>query len=312
MIRACLRAGFGLVLTLAAAAASAHAVADEQEQASARDRAVFAAIIERAHAGSESLPDDPALIQRIARDPALQGQDYAQAPLDGDPAHERLNAGFGHFDCVTFVETVLALARTARRPVPDFEAYAETLAALRYRDGEPAYCSRLHYFTDWVRAGVAAGRLEDVTVRVADAPDNLAFAELPNGLDYLSRHAASLPALSASAERRACIRGQEQALTAGFARSPAGVPGFAYIPRSRVPDVLERLQGGDLVAWVAEQPGLDVIHVGIVLRDGRAAPGLAHASSRNGEVSITPDLRAYARQLPRQRGLLVLRPLPPR
>lgn len=312
MIRTGLRAGIGFALLLAAAAPSAQALSDAQVEASAQDRALFSAIIERARAGSEAAPAYSAVIQRIVRDAALQGRDYEHAPLDGDPAHERLQAGFGRFDCVTYVETVLALASTAVTAHPAFARYADALAALRYRDGEPAYCARLHYFTDWVRAGVAAGRLEDVTVRVADAPDNLAFADLPNGLDYLSRHAASLPALASSAERRACVQAQEQALTAGFARSPAGVPGFAYIPRSRVPDVLDRLHGGDVVAWVAEQPGLDVIHVGIVLRDGSAAPGLAHASSRNGEVSITPDLRAYARQLPRQRGLLVLRPMPPR
>lgn len=308
MIRACLRAGFGLVLTLAAAAPSAHALPDEQVQASARDRAVFADILTRARGGEGPAADYASLIQRIARDPALQGRGYRHAPLDGDPAQERLQAGFDRFDCVTFVETVLALARTAQSDRADFARYSDALAALRYREGRPAYCARRHYFTDWLRAGIAAGELEDVTVQVAGAPDDLAFAELPNGLDYLSAHAPSLPALASSAERRACVRAQEAELDAGFARSPAGLAGFAYIPRSHVPDVLERLRGGDLVAFVAEQPGLDVIHVGIVLREGSAAPGLAHASSRNGEVSITADLRAYARQLPRQRGLIVLRP----
>lgn len=50
------------------------------------------------------------------------------------------------FDCVTYVETVLALARAA-----DPAAFAEELRQIRYDGGVVEWESRNHYMTDWAR-----------------------------------------------------------------------------------------------------------------------------------------------------------------
>ncbi|GAC1630247.1 MAG: hypothetical protein NVS9B10_22450 [Nevskia sp.] len=300
----------GALLSFTAIAAAA--LAPETIEADAADRAAFARLAAKAEAQDyAALPFDER-VQRLAADAALQGRDYAKSPLDRDPAHERVYAGFLRFDCVTFVESVLALSDSLAQRRPAFDDYAAQLAALRYRHGEPAYCERLHYFSDWVRSNVAAGRLDEVTDLVAGEAANLAFAAEPQGLNYLSRNAASNPALAQDAARQACIARSEEAVTAAFARAPDGTPGFAYIPKARLAAVESRLRGGDLVAWVADQPGLDVIHVGIILRrSADAPPGFAHASLRAGDTTVAPDLLAYARTLPRQRGLIVLRPKAP-
>lgn len=56
------------------------------------------------------------------------------------------------FDCVTYVETVLALSRAAR--VDDF---VECLRRIRYEGGTVEWARRNHYMTGWIRSNVASG-----------------------------------------------------------------------------------------------------------------------------------------------------------
>ena len=305
-----------LALLLSIAAVRAGALAPEAIDADAEDRAAFAGILATAASRHYAALPFERLVQVLASDAALQGRAYVKSPLDRASGPERVHAGFLRFDCVTFVESVLALSTTIAQGEHDFGDYAAHLATLRYRHGEPDYCERLHYFSDWIHTQVAAGRLDDVTDSVAGDDAHLAFAIEPQGLEYLSRHAATIPALAGDAARQACVRRSEEALSTTLAQSSDGLPGLVYIPKARLADVQSRLQGGDIVAFVANQPGLDVVHVGFVVRaTAEAAPGFAHASLRAGDTTVAPDFLAYAQALPHQRGLIVLRPktpLPPR
>lgn len=56
------------------------------------------------------------------------------------------------FDCVTYVETVLALARSF-----DPAGFSRELRRIRYEDGEVAWERRNHYMTGWVKSNVGAG-----------------------------------------------------------------------------------------------------------------------------------------------------------
>lgn len=95
----------------------------------------------------------PARMERHAR--ALVGRPYLPAPLVGSPARaERLIIHLDGFDCVTFVESVLALARGRT-----LEGFARELIATRYTDGQVAWDQRLHYFSDWLRANQRRGAI---------------------------------------------------------------------------------------------------------------------------------------------------------
>src|SRR5262249_21723504 len=61
------------------------------------------------------------------------------------------------FDCVTLVETALALAWA-----DDREAFLTLLRQVRYRHGKIAWQQRLHYATDWLHHHVQHGRLREV------------------------------------------------------------------------------------------------------------------------------------------------------
>jgi Protein of unknown function (DUF1460) len=89
----------------------------------------------------------------------LLGSPYLRNPLIGsDTEPEVLVATLQGFDCVTFVETALALAWA--NDVKDFLA---VLRDIRYQHGTIAWLQRLHYSTDWVRYHVGHGTFSDLT-----------------------------------------------------------------------------------------------------------------------------------------------------
>jgi hypothetical protein len=89
----------------------------------------------------------------------LLGRPYVVAPLGGGPGRrETLSASVDGFDCVTFVETVLALAWSR-----DPRGFRRALRGLRYRGGRVGWATRNHYMTGWARENAARGGLTDLT-----------------------------------------------------------------------------------------------------------------------------------------------------
>jgi hypothetical protein len=78
---------------------------------------------------------------------------YVADSLVGGPEEpERLVILLSAFDCVTFVECALALARS-RTPA----GFVRELRRTRYRGGRVAWAARLHYFSDWLRSNQRRG-----------------------------------------------------------------------------------------------------------------------------------------------------------
>jgi len=68
-------------------------------------------------------------------------------------------ARYDLFDCLTFIEEVLALALA---PDPAWAGWYRT--QLRFRGGVPSYDARHHFFeAEWVPENIAAGFIEDIT-----------------------------------------------------------------------------------------------------------------------------------------------------
>ena len=128
-----------------------------------------------------------ASLQRLVRDEgdlgrrmkiladALLGRPYVTSPLIGGPDEpERVVIDLCGFDCVTFVETVLSLARSRTRL-----GFAAELVSTRYRGGEVSYAKRLHYFSDWMKQNERRGAIR-IRTRGAGA------RSLPVTLDLLA------------------------------------------------------------------------------------------------------------------------------
>ena len=123
----------------------------------------------------------PARLETLSR--LLLGRPYLVGPLVGSATEpERLVTRLDGFDCVTYVETVLALARCAR---PD--EFADRLTALRYEHGRIDWLARNHYMSAWLQRNGAAGFVAPVVVDVGSAGAVRTLSILP---DYPAREVA--------------------------------------------------------------------------------------------------------------------------
>jgi cell wall-associated NlpC family hydrolase len=87
------------------------------------------------------------------------GKPYIIGPLIGsDTEPEMFTATYNGFDCVTYLETCLALAWAQKA-----EEVNDLLRAIRYRNGNVAWEDRLHYTTDWNQYHLQRGDFADVT-----------------------------------------------------------------------------------------------------------------------------------------------------
>ena len=84
---------------------------------------------------------------------------YLSNPLGGGPdARESLVIRFDGFDCVTYVETALALACAG-----DADQFGDRLREMRYSGGEVDWRSRNHYMLDWIKNNRRRGVVKNLT-----------------------------------------------------------------------------------------------------------------------------------------------------
>ncbi len=218
------------------------------------------------------------------------GVPYLAHPLD-QTGPERLVVNLDAFDCVTFVETVAALARLPEAGRADREALARAVEEIRYRGGRlDGYASRLHYFSDWLRDNAARGILEDMTARLGGTP-------WEKRVDFMTAHRDRYPPL-ADAECYRRVRAAEEALTA--------MP-KVHLPRERFRSQEAQIRDGDILAVTAGLDGLDVLHVGFAVRR-RGRIHLLHASEAAGRVVVSPEtVYRYLHRRRTRTGLLVAR-----
>lgn len=195
---------------------------------------------------------------------------YVAGTLEGD--EEVLRVNLDELDCTTFVETVLTIAYTANEGRTSWRDYIYNLEKIRYRGGQiNGYASRLHYFSDWVVDNVHRGTIKEYTTRM---PAN---DWLIKTLDFMSSNRDKYAALKDSAEY-ARIKNCE----IGYRNHR-----FPYIKAGRLSNkaIAAALKEGDIIALTTKIPGLDVTHMGIIVKiDG--VPHLMHASSKQCKVVI--------------------------
>jgi hypothetical protein len=83
----------------------------------------------------------------------LVGRPYQINPLIGSAdTPEVFTVSLEAFDCVTFVETILALSMAS-----SVDQFIERLRKIRYEGGRIAWQRRNHYMTGWIRSNFKAG-----------------------------------------------------------------------------------------------------------------------------------------------------------
>jgi hypothetical protein len=84
---------------------------------------------------------------------------YINNPLGGGPdVQESFVIRFDGFDCVTYVETVLALADSRAA-----DEFSDALRRMRYANGQVNWYSRNHYMLDWIKNNQRRGIVKNIT-----------------------------------------------------------------------------------------------------------------------------------------------------
>ncbi len=224
----------------------------------------------------------------------LRGTPYVAGILDA-PDEETLVAPLDKFDCVLFVESMFALARGVVEEDYSYSGFLDRIEEARYRGGQmDGYCSRLHYFSDWIRDNEARGLVENVTREIGGET-------LDKRLDFMSTHRSSYPRLAAS-----------DSLFGGIVAMEKDLAGYTlyYVPQHRIREVYPLLQAGDIIAATTSVRGLDAAHTGLVYRAENGRVGFMHASTTDG-VKVSPDLQSYIEGVRAQTGIIVARPRSP-
>lgn len=228
------------------------------------------------------------------------GTPYAAGTLEaylasGTPAREPLTLHLDRFDCVTLVESALAVARAAGRSrAPGWAEFAREVERMRYRGGVRAgYDSRLHYFSEWIADNARRGLALDLGAELGGTRD-------PRPLRFMTEHRASYPALRSDAVFRAA-RERERMLD----DAPRHV-----VPTARIAAVQDRIQSGDVLAFATSIAGLDVTHTGLAYRDRAGTMRVLHAPLSGGAVEVSRrTLPEYVAAIRGATGILVARPL---
>lgn len=258
------------------------------------DRRIFLRILRRlSQVGERSVAS-----LEVAAGLDLVGTPYVAGTLEAK-GPEQLICNLRGLDCLTFVETALAIALTAKQvgasapPASAERVFEQEVAALRYRTGRPdGYASRLHYFSDWISHNERRGVIREITRELGGQRDD-------RPIDFMTAHPAQYPHL---ADPRVLdeIAAGERELNAA--------------PRWLLPDqvverVLDQIHDGDILALVPRAPGLDVSHVGLAHRTSDGVLHLLHAPNVGGRVEIGLPLIEYLETHPKIAGIRVLRPV---
>lgn len=223
---------------------------------------------------------------------SFQGTPYVVASLENG-LEEKLVINLRGLDCTTFAETCLALARTVKLGKTDFESYISELERLRYRNGiRDQYPSRLHYFSEWVHNNHTKGIIDETVNKNGVKSDKL--------INYMSTHPASYPVLKDHPELVPTIAEQEKRLSA---------TGFLYFPKNNIPNLYKNLRHGDIIALTSSIDGVDVNHVGIIVKKGNEFY-LLHAPLSGKKVLVSEGpITDFIKPESKNNGIIISRPI---
>ena len=217
---------------------------------------------------------------------------YVEQSLEHEP--EALVVNLREFDCTTFVESCLAIARTIRSGEHNFQQFTSELKNIRYHEGIiDGYPSRIHYFSDWIHLNNQKQIIRDVSREIGGSALN-------KEINFMSTHPASYRQLSSDSSSVEIIARQELEISSRQ---------MYYLPKNRLPELESDLREGDIVGITTSVKGLDISHVGILVRKSDRVH-LLHASSMHRIVILSEEtLEDYLANNKSATGIMVARPL---
>ncbi|MBO7610066.1 MAG: DUF1460 domain-containing protein [Muribaculaceae bacterium] len=202
----------------------------------------------------------------------LLGTPYVGHTLEGDK--EMLTINIDELDCTTFVETLYALTRTTLDKRYSWRDYAANLESIRYRGGIMGdYASRLHYISEWIIDNNSRGNLTEITSDIPHSQPQI------KTINFMSQHVQSYSSLKNDPEMVEKIIKAENKLR----NHRMNVLRKSWLGDKQVKAVLH---DGDFIGLVTKIEGLDISHLGIIIKDENGYPHLLDASMSGGKVML--------------------------
>lgn len=225
----------------------------------------------------------------------LIGKPYVAGTLDIYD-NEQCIVNLDELDCVTFFESVFAMARIIKYGNYTVDALVEAVTQTRYQDGIiDGYTSRLHYTSQWILHNTNNGLVRDVTKEIGGTVINFKLGFMSNNPKYYKQ-------LTANPNLIAEIKTIENKIANHK---------FYYIPKSKVQSIEPLLQTGDIIAIVTNKQGLDYSHTGIIFRKDSVARFM-HASLKKKKVILDSSISDYLTNSTKSNiGITILRPVEP-
>lgn len=195
------------------------------------------------------------------------------------------------YDCVTFVEYVLALTIYQNQTSEPKKTIPQIITNLRYRNGIiDGYGSRLHYFTEWLIHNEKNQTIKQITTQIGGQP-------FDKKINFMTTHKSKYPKLNNSKDLQK-VKDAEIFLN---------TQNLTYIPKEKVRASFTQINDGDIIAITTGIDGLDIVHTGFALRKGNDIH-LLHASEKEGEVVISDlPIDGYMQKNKSQSGIMVAR-----
>lgn len=220
------------------------------------------------------------------------GTPYVAATLENG-LDEKLVINLRELDCTTFAENCLALAYTVKMGKTDFASFVGQLEKIRYRNGlRDRYPSRLHYFSEWI--------MDNHHKQLINASINEKGAKMGKEINFMSTHPNSYPVLKKHPELVSLIAEQEKKLS---------LEGLYYFPREDTPNMNNHLLHGDIIGLTSSVNGLDINHVGIIIRRDNHYHLLHASQSENKVVLSATPLTDFLQPGSKNSGIMIARPL---
>lgn len=228
---------------------------------------------------------------------ALTGKHFLGRPYTGatleNPEKEELIVNLREFDCTTYVESMIALAKELKKDKEDqsFEGFMNNIQWMRYRDGKiKGYTTRIHYSSDWVYENTEL--FDNITIQ-------LGGALVQKAVSFMSSNPHLYPALKNSKANQEKIKGYEQIINKRN--------NYALLPVAKIKSVEKGIKTGDIIIFGTSANGLDYSHMGFALWEGGVLK-LLHASSARKRVVIdSKSLVQYCTTSKTCTGITVLR-----
>lgn len=234
----------------------------------------------------------------------LAGLPYKSGTLEknyvgrGGCGQEQLIVNTREFDCTTFVETVLALARTAERGKHSFYDFCNNLQAFRYQQGTIAdYTSRNHYFSTWIDNATSNSIMYEVV-----PTDKALCRKRKLNIHYMTSHPERYHALQGE-------RNEDYLRKIKQMEQRQNMKEVTYIPKNVLNNprnLLSFIKDGDIVAIETSKEGLDTSHVGIAVWSSDNRLRFIHASSAYHKV-VTSPVYTYLKKQKHAIGIRILR-----